>query len=118
MRSLTRLTLPIAVQQPHDVAIDPLPIPPERIAHRPLGYETQLLVHMPGARIEVVYLQPDAMHPYRLERIADDEPGRFRPEPSPVEPRPLERNPEPAGLVLHVQFVEHDTSGPLSARSL
>src|ERR1017187_2633841 len=73
---------------------------------------------MPSARIEVVYLKPDAMHPYRPERIPDNEPGRFRPEPSPVEPRPLERNPEPARLVLHVQFVEHDLSGPLSARSL
>ena len=53
------------------------------------------------------------MHTNHVERVVGNEPRCLRSQPLPVEPRTLQRNPERARLVRHVQFVKHDLSGPL-----
>jgi hypothetical protein len=63
----------------------------------PLDHEAGLLVSPLGPWIEGEDPEFDPVQPELLEPVADDQPGRLGPEPTPLPTRP-DQDPEVAGL--------------------
>src|SRR5690606_7127530 len=91
----------------HDDRVHPLAVVEQRVAAPALDDEAGLLVGPPGAGVEGVDLQLDAVQRQVLERVAEQQPGGLGAQPAALAGR-AEHDPEVAGLVAPVPVVEDD----------
>ena len=109
---------PVAGEHGHEIGVDPLSLPEQRLALGAFMYETDFLVDMARSWVELVHLELDSVEADRVKGVAEHQPGDLGPETPPEMVPRSQKDAKAAGAVGGIEVVEDDLADPVAGRSL